>query len=31
MHDLAEGQKVSFEMVADKRTGKMSADKLAAA
>jgi CspA family cold shock protein len=31
MHNLAEGQRVSFELVADKRTGKTSADKLAAA
>jgi CspA family cold shock protein len=28
---LTEGQRVSFELVADKRTGKTSADKLAAA
>ena len=30
MNDLREGQKVSFEMVTDKRSGKMSADKLQA-
>jgi len=30
MSDLREGQKVSFEMIADKRSGKMSADKLQA-
>jgi CspA family cold shock protein len=30
MNDLREGQKVSFELVADKRSGKMSADKLQA-
>jgi cold shock protein len=30
MSDLREGQKVSFELVADKRSGKMSADKLQA-
>jgi CspA family cold shock protein len=28
MSDLREGQKVSFELVADQRSGKMSADKL---
>ena len=28
MNDLREGQKVSFELVTDKRSGKMSADKL---
>ena len=28
---LTEGQRISFELVADKRTGKASADKLAAA
>ncbi|RYB01422.1 cold-shock protein [Lichenibacterium ramalinae] len=28
MNDLQEGQKVSYELVADKRSGKMSADKL---
>ena len=28
--DLAEGQKVSFEIVADRRTGKSSADNLKA-
>jgi CspA family cold shock protein len=31
MHNLSEGQRISYELVADKRTGKMSADKLAAA
>ena len=31
MQGLNEGQKVSFEVVADKRTGKTSAEKLAAA
>jgi CspA family cold shock protein len=31
MRALTEGQRVSFELVADKRTGKTSADKLAAA
>ena len=30
MQDLNEGQKVSFELVADKRTGKTSAGNLAA-
>jgi len=30
MYDLREGQKVSFELVADKRSGKMSADSLKA-
>ena len=30
MNDLQEGQKVSYELVADKRSGKMSADKLQA-
>ena len=30
MSDLREGQKISFEMVSDKRSGKMSADKLQA-
>jgi cold shock protein len=30
MNDLREGQKVSFELVADTRSGKMSADKLEA-
>ena len=30
MTDLREGQKISFEMVSDKRSGKMSADKLQA-
>jgi cold shock protein len=28
MNDLREGQKVSFELVKDARTGKMSAEKL---
>ncbi|MCQ8780711.1 cold-shock protein [Mangrovibrevibacter kandeliae] len=28
---LSEGQKVSYELVSDRRTGKMSADNLAAA
>jgi CspA family cold shock protein len=28
MHGLNEGQKVSFEVVADRRTGKSSADNL---
>jgi cold shock CspA family protein len=31
MHNLTEGQRISYELVADKRTGKTSADKLAAA
>ena len=31
MHSLNEGQKVSFEVVADRRTGKSSADNLRAA
>ena len=31
LHNLAEGQRVSFEVVADRRTGKLAADKLAAA
>ncbi len=31
MHDLREGQKISYEVVADKRTGKSSADNLRAA
>lgn len=31
MQGLNEGQKVSYEVVADKRTGKSSAEKLAAA
>ena len=31
MRTLSEGQRVSFELVADKRTGKSSADKLASA
>lgn len=30
MYGLNEGQKISFEVVADRRTGKSSADKLAA-
>jgi cold shock protein len=30
MTGLREGQKISFEMVSDKRSGKMSADKLQA-
>jgi CspA family cold shock protein len=30
MSGLREGQKISFELVADKRSGKMSADKLQA-
>ena len=30
MNDLREGQKLSFELVADTRSGKMSADKLQA-
>ncbi len=30
MSDLREGQKISYEMVSDKRSGKMSADKLQA-
>jgi len=30
MADLREGQKISFELVADTRSGKMSADKLQA-
>ena len=28
INDLKEGQKVSFELVADRRSGKMSADQL---
>ena len=28
MHDLREGQKISYEIVADKRTGKSSAENL---
>jgi CspA family cold shock protein len=28
LYELREGQKVSFELVADKRSGKMSADNL---
>ena len=28
LYELREGQKVSFELVADKRSGKMSADSL---
>ncbi len=31
LRSLSEGQRVSYELVADKRTGKTSADKLAAA
>jgi CspA family cold shock protein len=31
MSDLREGQKISFELVSDARSGKMSADKLQAA
>lgn len=30
LYGLNEGQKISFEVVADRRTGKSSADKLAA-
>ncbi len=30
MNDLREGQKISFELVKDSRTGKVSADKLQA-
>ncbi len=30
LNDLPEGQKLSYELVADKRTGKMSADQLKA-
>ena len=30
MRDLNEGQKISYDVVADKRTGKSSADKLRA-
>ena len=30
MGDLTEGQKISYELVTDKRSGKMSADKLQA-
>ncbi|GLS23173.1 cold-shock protein [Labrys miyagiensis] len=30
LYELREGQKVSFELVADKRSGKMSADRLKA-
>jgi cold shock CspA family protein len=30
MHDLREGQKISFELIKDQRTGKVSADKLQA-
>ena len=30
MSDLREGQKIYYEMVSDKRSGKMSADKLQA-
>lgn len=28
LYDLKEGQKLSYELVADRRTGKMSADRL---
>jgi cold shock protein len=31
MGDLQEGQKVNFELVADRKTGKMSAENLSAA
>ena len=31
MHDLKEGQKVTFDIVADRRTGKSAADNLRAA
>ncbi len=31
MRDLREGQKIGYEMVQDKRSGKMSADQLTAA
>jgi cold shock protein len=30
LNDLREGQKISYELVTDKRSGKMSADKLKA-
>ncbi len=30
MNDLREGQKISFELIKDNRTGKVSADKLQA-
>jgi cold shock protein len=30
MHNLSEGQKISYEVVADRRTGKSSADNLRA-
>lgn len=30
MRDLQEGQKISFELVSDQRSGKLSADKLKA-
>jgi CspA family cold shock protein len=30
MNDLQEGQKISFELVSDKKSGKMSADNLKA-
>jgi CspA family cold shock protein len=30
MHDLREGQKITFEIVADRRTGKSNADNLRA-
>jgi CspA family cold shock protein len=31
MHDLREGQKIAFDIVADRRTGKSAADNLRAA
>jgi cold shock protein len=31
MHDLREGQKISYDVVADKRSGKSSADNLRSA
>ncbi|MET0748029.1 MAG: cold-shock protein [Rhizobium sp.] len=31
LRELQEGQKISYELVADKRSGKMSADRLQAA
>jgi CspA family cold shock protein len=31
MRELKDGQKLSYELVADKRSGKMSADRLQAA
>ena len=30
LYDLQEGQKISYELVADKRSGKMSADQIKA-